>query len=78
MHLRIPLIGFGLYLCFKEYMLLKVIRVESRVWSHLNRGMMKTHRRRGSIPHFGVDKGTWEGVEWALSFSQYEKKLFRA
>lgn len=59
-------------------MLLKVIRVESRVWSHLNREMMESHQRRGNIPHFGVDKGTWEGVEWALSFSQYEKKLFRA
>lgn len=47
-------------------MLLEVI---SRVWSHLNRGMMESRQRRGSILHFGVDKGTWEGVEWALSFS---------
>lgn len=39
-------------------MLLREIRVgEGRVWSHLNRGTIESPRRRGSVPHFGVDKG---------------------
>lgn len=38
-------------------MVLKVTRAGNRVWSHLTREKMESHQRRGSMAHFGVDKG---------------------